>query len=102
MEDRFLLELEQIPWFANLGKPLAQSSGVRRIAGWDDWPGPEDEGVTEIHLRHQSLYDGLLESAKEKRGLAEHLWRNIHEVVIRLASRKVPYDPNKDTWHAPS
>jgi len=102
MNDGLLAELEEIPWFASLGERVAHSANVRTIASWDDWPGPEDEGVMEIHSRQQSLYGSLLDSAKDKRGSAERLWEDIHKVVFRLGSKAIPYEKDKDAWHAPT
>jgi len=102
MEEHFLDDLARVPWFANLGRPISPTSHVRRIFGWDGWPGPEDDAVVKLHSRHQALYESILGDAKDKHLSAEELWKNIHEVVFRVASQKVPYHANRDAWHAPS
>jgi hypothetical protein len=102
MEPDFLNHLEAIPWFSNLGKPISPPSNVKQISSWDQWPGPEDESGLEIALRHQSLYDAIFSREKDSLSVGEEMWKKIHDIVIRVASQKVPFDVNKDAWHAPN
>jgi hypothetical protein len=100
MVEAFLEQLEKVPWFANVGKPIPLTRGVKQIHSWEEWPGPED--TDEIHLDQQALYDEIMENAKENQPSLELLWNRIHDTVERVARKTVPYDPNKDAWHGPT
>ena len=56
MQEDFVAKLKSIPWFANLGKPIAPGLGVKQIHDWSEWPGPEDVSVSQISYRQQDLY----------------------------------------------
>jgi hypothetical protein len=42
--ESFLIEIDQISWFANLGKPSRLDGQALRIKSWEAWPGPETPG----------------------------------------------------------
>src|SRR5215813_7511631 len=42
--ESFLIEIDQIPWFANVGKPSELDGQALRITSWEAWPGPETPG----------------------------------------------------------
>jgi hypothetical protein len=98
----FLAQLESVPWFRNLGDPTPGNSGVKRIYKWEDWPGPGDPSVHELCERQQALYDDILREAAACQEQLLVLWDRIHSIVFRLAAPAVPYDPNQDSWHAPT
>jgi len=57
----FLAQLAAVPWFSNIGRPTPSDAGVKRIFAWEEWPGPEkDPAITELHLRHQALFDAVM------------------------------------------
>ena len=98
----FLAKVESLPWFRNLGQPNPSDSRVKRIYRWEDWPGPEEPSVSELAFRQQALYDDLMRAAGEDREQLSAFWDRIHTVVFRVAAPAVPYDPQQDTWHAPT
>lgn len=98
----FLAEVESLPWFRNIGSPTPPDSGVKRIYRWEDWPGPEEPSVFELAHRHQALYDDVMRAAEGQREQLSGLWNRIHAIVFRVAAPAVPYDPQQDTWHAPT
>src|SRR5262245_8280413 len=102
MEDRFLDELECLPWFLNVGKSIQVTAQVKQLSDWREWPGPEEESVMELFSRHQALWEAIINDAKDKRASIQRLWDKIHDVVLRVASKKVAYDPNKDAWYPPN
>ena len=57
--ESFLIEIDQIPWFANVGKPSELDGQALRITSWRAWPGPETPGSglmqeTQVN-RHERL-----------------------------------------------
>lgn len=98
----FLTQLESIPWFSNIGKPVDAASSVERIYDWNEWPGPNEASIIELSWRQQDLFDALMESAGSERARFSALWESIHGIVFRVAAPKVPYDPQQDAWHAPT
>jgi hypothetical protein len=99
--ENFVAQLATIPWFSNIGQPISDPS-LPRLNHWDDWPGPEDPAIYDLHESQQRLYDSILTSAGENAAALTELWNRIHEIVFRYASHAVPYDPNEDTWHGPT
>lgn len=99
---RFLAQLQDIPWFANLGKTVRPSDRIAQIVSWDEWPGPEDLATNVLHCRQQALYEERILSSGVAAESASRLWVAIQAAVLRLTSQRVPYDANKDTWHAPN
>lgn len=117
----FLKLLELMPWFRNIGGSISPDKAVERISKWEGWPGPEEPSVAVFHDRLQSLYDEITQAVGEdmqrpfngvvrrydeftqdvRQGLPG-LWDRIHTVVLRIASRAVPFDPEQDAWHAPT
>jgi hypothetical protein len=100
--ERFISGLESIPWFRNIGKPTPSDAGVERICSWDEWPGPEEPGISALSDRQQALYDSLTRDSRGETDPRTLLWNRIHEAVFRTAAPKVPYDANQDCYHAPS
>lgn len=98
----FLAQLEAIPWFASIGKPIPAWAGVEQVFSWDKWPGPEDPTVSELHSRQHGLYDEIMARSDQQGNSLSELWAAIQAGVVRLASQRVPYDPNKDTWYEPN
>src|SRR5438128_2600069 len=90
----FLAQLEHIPWFANVGKPVGPNPAVQQISSWDKCPGPEEPSVTDLHSHQQLLYDEIMRSPDQEREVLSELWDRIQGVVLRAASRNIPYDPN--------
>lgn len=97
---RFLAELEAINWFSNIGRPLPEGADIKTISGWNEWLGPEEPSIAELNSRQQALYVELMKDESSWQ-LAE-LWDRIHGIVFRSAKPKVPYDDERDTWHAPN
>jgi hypothetical protein len=100
--DDFLVQLAAVPWFSNIGRTTPPDAGVERISAWEDWPGPEEPAITELSLRHQALFDAIMEGAGEQRAALSELWDRIHAAVFRAAAPRVPYDPKQDAWHGPT
>lgn len=100
--EQFWAELERVPWFESLGKPVEAVAGVLQIFAWEAWPGPDDPTVMNQSLRQQDLYDALLAAAEDRTPEAKQLWERIHAIVFRDAAPRVPYDSNQDCWHAPT
>jgi hypothetical protein len=100
--EKFLKELESVPWFKNIGKPLPEVATARQFCRWEDWPGPEEPAIFELSKRLQSLYDEILARSAERREELTRLWDRVHKIVFTCASPAVPYDPDKDSWHGPT
>jgi hypothetical protein len=98
----FLAQLEAVPWFSNIGKPIEAGSDVERIYSWEGWPGPEDPSILELCTEQQDLYDAIMEEAGSENAHLLLFWEQIHAVIFRVAAPTVPYDANRDSWHAPS
>lgn len=102
MIEDFLATLESVPWFRNIGRPMESAANIKCMQGWEDWPGPEDPYVREISQRQQTLYDDLFKSAADERDQLVALWNRIQAIVFRVAAPTVPYDQERDSWHAPT
>lgn len=100
--EHFVAELDSIPWFSNIGKPMPPDAGIERIYRWEEWLGPEMPGNTRLHDQQQALYDSLMEEAGDEKEALVALWSRVHAAVLRAAAPKVPYDPNQDCYHAPT
>ena len=100
--DEFLVRLREVPWFADIGRPMPAVSRVERIERWEEWPGPEEESVAILHEKHQALYDSIIEAAGPSRDRLLAMWDRIHFLVFEVAAPRVPYDPDQDSWHGPS
>lgn len=98
----FLAQLELVPWFCNLGHPIPADAGVERIFAWDEWPGPEEPAIGELHFLQQEIYDQIMAEAGEQRPAFTELWDRIHAAVFRRATSVVPFDPNRDAWYGPT
>jgi hypothetical protein len=89
-------------WFSSFGKALPDVDDRKQIRSWEEWPGPEDESVSAAHLRQQALQESVLAESNQNRSSLEKLWQRIQEVVVQASLKKVLFDPNKDSWHAPN
>ncbi len=98
----FLHTLEQVPWFAHLGKPTARDSMVVRLADWDDGPGPEASAVMAHDERLMAWHDALFAAAGEQVAEARLLWDRIAQRVVTLTADKVPYVDDEDAWYGPT
>src|SRR5580704_9973986 len=88
----FLSQLEAIPWFGNIGKPVEAGLNVERIYSWEEWPGSEDPSILALATGQQDLYDAIMEEAGGENAHLLSLWEKIHAVVFRVAAPTVPYD----------
>jgi len=96
--DRFLSELRSIPWFSRVGQP-ADDRRVDRIRSWDEWPGAESPLVEAVHLDQQKFHDELrAEYPSDLAGFNEL----VQEIVDHVSPSVREYDPDEDSWHAPS
>lgn len=99
--DDFLLSLETVSWFSNIGEPIMGSPDVPRIQTWAEWPGPDDVGVQELARSQQELYDEIANGGELSESL-KRTWDHVHSSVLSRASSTIPFDPTKDAWHPPS
>jgi hypothetical protein len=99
----FLALLPDIPWFARVGQAVSDPD-VPRIGGWDEWAGPEEESgrIVALSLRHQEWYDALLAAHPEWEAELHGLWQRVADAVLNAAKDELPYDPDGDSWHAPT
>jgi hypothetical protein len=101
--DNFMGQLSNVPWFSRVGQPISDPN-ISRIWEWDEWAGPEEETgrIISLSLRHQHWHDVLLAAYPERKAELEALWRRVAESVMAAAVDKAPYDPDADSWHAPT
>lgn len=100
--DEFLVQLREIPWFARVGRTDPSDSRVVRLSRWEDWPGPQEPSIAVLNERQQALHDAILGEAGDRAGDLRDLWDRVQAIVLDAASRLVPFDPDEDTWHAPT
>lgn len=98
--DPFFRSLEALPLLRNIGQPIPDSS-VPRLPSWDAWPGPFDPLVEVIHTRQADLRDRLLAASPKAAELAP-AFDELVNAVVALVRDRVPFDPNEDSWHAPT
>ncbi|QDV15618.1 hypothetical protein Pan153_02340 [Gimesia panareensis] len=79
---QFISEIEQVPWFDNLGRPPQQDGPAAQIHAWEEWSGPEEPSVIGMHERQQAFYDELTngETSTEMR----ELWEQIQSIVFPI------------------
>lgn len=94
----FLVNLETVPWFSTISEPITDVPNVLRIRSWDEWPGPMDDGVEALNLRHGALYEELVRQDSS----LKVIWDQIHAAVFRRATSAVPFDSTTDAWHGPT
>jgi hypothetical protein len=82
--------------FANLGKIEPDISSMSQIESWDDWTGPEDPLVQEIHNRQQEIYNSIIAPEEDE------IWKKSIETAADFLSKSVPYDPDEDSWYGPN
>lgn len=99
--EKFVQQLDAIPWFANLGKPSPRDPEVFRISHWDTWPGPEDPGSEMQSTFRMEWRDELFKSDARPPGLPE-AWAAIQDRVLHLTKPTVGYDDDQDTWFGPN
>src|SRR4051794_21980377 len=92
--DEFLAQLREIPWFADIGRPIPADFQAGRIGRWEEWPGPEEPSVAILFERHQGLYDSIIEEGGASRDRLLASWNRIHALVFEVAAPRVPYDPD--------
>jgi hypothetical protein len=99
---KFLIELGSIPWFSNIGKSLPADTAAKQLRRWEDWPGPEEPTISELHERQQVLYEDMMAESEGRRKELLELWDRVHKTALTFASLAVPYDPDQDAWHGPT
>src|SRR5262249_28842370 len=101
--DAFLRQLEQIPWFANLGRLSSRDDEVFRICHWHTWPGPEDPGSSMQAAFHMSWRNSLFEATTdEQASYMKQLEKDIRDITLGITKLRVPYDEDQDVWHGPT
>jgi hypothetical protein len=98
--ETFLSQLENVPWFENIGKKIDPNAKVERIWSWAEWPGPEEASVIGMHLQLQDLFDEITGNGTTKELVSK--WEQIQAGVVQVASSRVPYDSAEDSWYAPN
>jgi len=98
--ESFLIEIDQIPWFANVGKPSELDGQALRITSWEAWPGPETRGGALMQEAQVERHERLL--AAGDRPQIEALWQRIHDRVFMQAIPRVPWKDNEDAWYGPN
>jgi hypothetical protein len=86
---------EKTPWFANCGK--SSESSASTIGSWDEWAGPEDELVSEIHYKQQSFHDQLVTNEEE-----EKRWKKLLYSLLEIIRCHAPYIEDEDACYAPN
>jgi hypothetical protein len=98
--ENFLIEIDQIPWFANIGKPSHLDGQALRITSWEAWPGPETPGSDLIAEAANSRRAQLLATGEPP--MIEAVWQRIYERVFERAAVGAPYKDEEDIWYAPN
>jgi hypothetical protein len=98
--ESFLIEIDQIPWFANLSKPSRLDSQALRMASWEAWPDPETPGSGLMAEAAEARRARLLAAGDPP--MIEALWQRIHERVFMQAIACVPWKDDQDAWYAPN
>lgn len=92
---RALETAREIQWFAYCGKPL--EGAVSTIGSWDEWIGPEEELVSEIHFKQQSFHDQIVNKEEE-----EANWNNLLASLVEIIKHHAPFKEDEDAWYAPN
>jgi len=98
--ESFLIEIDRIPWFANVGKPSDLDGQALRIMSWQAWPGPETPGSGLMQEAQVDRYERLLAAGDPPQ--IEALWQRIHDRVFMQAIPRVPWKDDADAWYGPS
>ena len=98
--ESFLMEIDDVPWFANVGKPSELDGQALRITSWEAWPGPETPGSELMAEADKDRRARLLAPGDPPQ--IEALWQRIHERVFMQAIPRVPWKDGEDAWYAPS
>jgi hypothetical protein len=97
---KLLIEIDQIPWFANVGKPSELDGQALRITSWEAWPGPETPGSGLMQEAQVGRHERLLAAGDPRR--IEALWQRVHDRVFMQAIPRVPWKDDADAWYGPS
>ncbi len=92
--DRLLRRVNELSLFGRIGS--RPDDAEQSIASWDEWPGPEDLSVSEIHNHQQELLDANL-----PRELST-TWSSALSSIVELSSKIIPYDKSGDIWNGPN
>ncbi|MDQ2733284.1 MAG: hypothetical protein M3Y56_16665 [Armatimonadota bacterium] len=99
----FLTFLEHVVWFERLGLPSSRDHEVDRITGWDEWPGPQEPEADLWADQFSEMYAEVQDIAKVRGVDLQPMWKQIQEIVVRLAAPMVPdYEEGRDAWYAPT
>jgi hypothetical protein len=102
--DEFERVLAGVAWFAHLGEPSPWDGGCERISAWEQWPGPHDLLDETFHQSLQGIHDGIFAACSPTAadGL-QVLFDRVSAAVRNRAAAAVPlYDPEEDSWYAPT
>jgi hypothetical protein len=100
---QFERRLLGVSWFASLGKPSRWDGGCVRIQGWDQWPGPEHPPIEAAALAGQAIHDAVFAAVGGSAAAGLHgTFDRVHALVLERARTAVPFDPDRDAWHAPT
>jgi hypothetical protein len=91
---RLLDRAQKSQLFRSIGD--SPENGCSVISSWEEWPGPEDPLVSEIHYGQQAIKDKIFSVEQETE------WNEALALVVGVASKNLPYDPSEDSWYAPN
>jgi hypothetical protein len=83
-----------LPWFTRVGRPSAWDDRCVRLAGWDNWPGPESEEGA-LFYDDQRWVDAVLDAG----GRSD--WERIRRSVVEVAQAAVPKSEDDDDPYDP-
>lgn len=69
---------------------------------WNQWPGPENALGEAFGFASQETHDQIFAASPLAADDLRLLFDRGHEAAMSRARTVVPYDPNQDTWHAPT
>jgi hypothetical protein len=96
----FLIEIDQIPWFANVGKPSELDGQALRITSWEAYPGPETPGC-DLSAQAYGKRREWLDAAGDPSQI-EAAYQRIRDRVFMQAIPRVPWKDEEDVWYAPN
>lgn len=88
----FERSLRDIRFFVNVGAPHPVA---RRIESFDDWPGPEDGRVEQIHLRQQAIHDDVIGSDPSE---VQEIFDRVVRSVVIIGSNILNVPEETDAW----
>jgi|SoiMethySBSTD1v2_1073268.scaffolds.fasta_scaffold80720_4 hypothetical protein len=98
--ESFLIEIDQILWFANVGKPSELDGQALRITSWEAWSGPETPGSGLMQEAQVDRHERLLAAGDPRQ--IEALWQRVRDRVFMQAIPRVPWMDDADAWYGPS